>query len=34
MFETFGAHRVAGVPRPRHTGAGGHQLRVCVRQVR
>ena len=34
MFQTFSAHRVAGVPRPRHTGAGGHQLRVCVRQVR
>ena len=33
-FEAFGAHWVAGVPRPRHTGAGGLQLRVCVRQVR
>lgn len=34
MFEAFGAHGIDGIPRPRHAGAGGLQLRVRVRQVR
>lgn len=33
MFKAVGAHGVAGVRRARHSGAGGNQLRVSVRQV-
>lgn len=33
MSEAFGADGINGVPRPRHTGAGGLRLPVRVRQV-